>query len=125
MSAASISRFFEKKLGKKLHTFFEKKVCQKTLAGCAANRGAGAAFIQAAPRTEGQALHLYRLRREQRGRRCIYTGCAANRGAGAAFIQAVPRTVGRAYFNQTAPRRGRRGWRIFYRLWNAIYKKSI
>ncbi|NBI78919.1 hypothetical protein D3Z39_08560 [Anaerotruncus colihominis] len=37
-------RFFEKKLGKKLHTFFEKKVCQKTLAGCAANSGAGAAY---------------------------------------------------------------------------------
>ena len=46
-----LSGFFEKKsLGKKLSGFFEKKPRQKTLVGCAANSGAGAAFIQAAPR---------------------------------------------------------------------------
>ena len=30
---------------------------------------------------------------------------------------------GQAHFNQAAPRRGRRGWPIFYRLRSAIYKK--
>ncbi len=64
--------------------------------GCAANSGAGAAFLQAAPRTAGQALRFHRLRREQRGGRCVFTGCAANSGAGAAFLQAAPRTAGQA-----------------------------
>ncbi|WP_303791356.1 hypothetical protein [Anaerotruncus colihominis] len=35
--------FFQKGLSEKLPTFFEKKVGQKTLVGCAANSGAGAA----------------------------------------------------------------------------------
>ena len=35
-------------------TFFEKKVSQKTLVGCAANSGAGSGFLQAAPRTVGR-----------------------------------------------------------------------
>ncbi|MCR2026833.1 hypothetical protein NSA36_14960 [Anaerotruncus colihominis] len=35
--------FLKKGLGKKLSGFFEKKPRQKTLVGCAANSGAGAA----------------------------------------------------------------------------------
>ncbi|OUP69759.1 hypothetical protein B5F10_16555 [Anaerotruncus colihominis] len=58
--------------------------------GCAANSGAGAAFIQAAPRTAGRALRLCRLRREQWGGRCVYTGCAANSGAGFGMLPVVP-----------------------------------
>ncbi|WP_290879529.1 hypothetical protein, partial [Anaerotruncus sp.] len=46
-------------------------------------------------RTAGRALRFHRLRREQRGGRCVFTGCAANSGAGAAFSQAAPRTAGR------------------------------
>ncbi len=53
----------KKSLGKKLHTFFEKKVCQKTLVGCAANSGVAPG---------------------------IFTGCAANSGAGAAQKQIIP-----------------------------------
>ncbi|OUP69858.1 hypothetical protein B5F10_11660 [Anaerotruncus colihominis] len=35
---------------------FEKRPRRKTLAGCAANSGFGAALIQAVPRTVGKAL---------------------------------------------------------------------
>ncbi len=52
----TVPAFLKKGPGEKLHAFFEKKVCQKTLAGCAANSGFGTAFIQASPRTAGQAL---------------------------------------------------------------------
>ncbi|OUO67171.1 hypothetical protein B5F55_09525 [Anaerotruncus colihominis] len=48
-------------------TFFEKKVSQKTLVGCAANSGVGSGFLQAAPRTVGRVPDFYRLRREQWG----------------------------------------------------------
>ncbi|NBI80180.1 hypothetical protein D3Z39_15190 [Anaerotruncus colihominis] len=70
MTASTNPRFFEKSLaknfpaflkkglGEKLHTFFEKKVCQKTLVGCAANSGFGAAFIQAAPRSESGPVFI-------------------------------------------------------------------
>ena len=40
---------------------FEKRPRRKTLVGCAANSGAGAALIQAAPPTMERALCLYRL----------------------------------------------------------------
>ena len=59
-------------------TFFEKKVRQKTLVGCAANSGAGGARIQAAPRTAGRVLRKNRLRREQRHGSGAETGHAAN-----------------------------------------------
>ena len=59
-------------------TFFEKKVSQKTLVGCAANSGAGAAQKQAVPRTAGRALRKNRLRREQRHGSGAETGHAAN-----------------------------------------------
>ena len=39
------------------------------------------------------------------------------------FLRICP-LCGQAHFNQAAPRRGRRGWPIFYRLHFAIYKKS-
>ncbi|MCR2026818.1 hypothetical protein NSA36_14885 [Anaerotruncus colihominis] len=39
--ANNFPAFLKKSLSKKLHTFFEKKVCQKTLVGCATNSGAG------------------------------------------------------------------------------------
>ena len=59
-------------------TFFEKKVSQKTLVGCAANSGAGGARIQAAPRIVGRVVRVYRLCREQRGGSGAETGHAAN-----------------------------------------------
>ncbi|EDS09729.1 hypothetical protein ANACOL_03874 [Anaerotruncus colihominis DSM 17241] len=60
-----------------LSGFFEKKVCQKTLAGCAP------AFLK-----KSSAKNFSRLRREQWVWCCVYTGCAANSGAGAAFSAA-------------------------------------
>jgi hypothetical protein len=56
---SKLSRFFEKKLGKKLSGFFEKKPRQKTLVGCAANSGAGSG---------------------------TFTGCAANGGGGLTVV---------------------------------------
>ncbi|NBI78029.1 hypothetical protein D3Z39_03915 [Anaerotruncus colihominis] len=67
----------KKSLGKKLHTFFEKKVCQKTLVGCAANSGVAPGIFTGCAANSGVG-------------RCVYTGCAANSGAGAAQKQVIP-----------------------------------
>ncbi|MCR2025136.1 hypothetical protein NSA36_06210 [Anaerotruncus colihominis] len=63
--------FLKKGLSEKLHTFFEKKVCQKTLVGCAANSGAAPG---------------------------IYTGCAANSGAAATQKTAGPQSRTRCFY---------------------------
>lgn len=47
------------------------------------------------------------------------TGRPATAGAGAGLTRRLQRS-GQAHFNQTVPRRGRRGWTIFYRLRFAI-----
>ena len=74
-------------------TFFEKKVSQKTLIGCAANSGAGGARIQAVPRIVGRVVRVYRLCREQRGGRCAKTGCAASSGTAPALKRVTLQTV--------------------------------
>ncbi|WP_290883202.1 hypothetical protein [Anaerotruncus sp.] len=64
----------KKGLSEKLPTFFEKKVGQKTLVGCAANSGLGASQLKVFARLSG----LF----EKRPQRKTLVGCAANSGAG-------------------------------------------
>ncbi|WP_303900708.1 hypothetical protein, partial [Anaerotruncus colihominis] len=65
----TLPAFLKKGLSEKLPTFFEKKVGQKTLVGCAANSGAGSG---------------------------IYAGCAANSGAGASQLKVFARLFQKA-----------------------------
>ncbi|MCR2026864.1 hypothetical protein [Anaerotruncus colihominis] len=65
----TLPAFLKKGLSEKLPTFFEKKVGQKTLVGCAANSGAGSG---------------------------IYAGCAANSGLGASQLKVFARLFQKA-----------------------------
>ncbi|EDS10815.1 hypothetical protein ANACOL_02369 [Anaerotruncus colihominis DSM 17241] len=69
----------KKSLGKKLLTFFEKKVSQKTLVGCAPaflKKSLAKNFSRLRRKQWDRSRYFYRLRRELRGGRSAYTGCA-------------------------------------------------
>ncbi|MCR2027005.1 hypothetical protein NSA36_15840 [Anaerotruncus colihominis] len=82
----------KKGLGEKLHTFFEKKVCQKTLAGCAANRKLGASQSKVFARLLGEAAG------EKKGK--------APRGS-CLFSRAEPFTPGRSPHKKRGPQAAR------------------